>query len=236
MNSIFCEFINKEEAYLDFIELKTNVRTQVGNGPARALRREGKIPAVLYGPDTEPVLLSVAVNDLEQILKKSKAAQVLLNVLIQNGETSTKSAMIKELQTHPISRDFLHVDLYEIALDRKITVKVPIAIKGKPIGVEEGGVLQTVRRELEVSCLPFAIPEVIEIDVTDLDIGDSIHVGKLSVGEDIELMDDDHFTVVTVLTPKVEEVEVEELEEEEEGEEPGAEDEAAEAPGAGDAE
>jgi len=213
---------------LDFIELKTNVRTQVGNGPARALRREGKIPAVLYGPDTEPVLLSVAVNDLEQILKKSKAAQVLLNVLIQNGETSTKSAMIKELQTHPISRDFLHIDLYEIALDRKITVKVPIAIKGKSIGVEEGGVLQTVRRELEVLCLPFAIPEVIEIDVTDLDIGDSIHVGKLSVGEDIELMDDDHFTVVTVLTPKVEEVEVEELEEEEEGEEPGEEDEAAE--------
>lgn len=221
---------------MDFIELKTNVRTQVGNGPARALRREGKIPAVLYGPDTEPVLLSVAVNDLEQILKKSKAAQVLLNVLIQNGETSTKSAMIKELQTHPISRDFLHIDLYEIALDRKITVKIPIAIKGTPIGVEEGGVLQTVRRELEVLCLPFAIPEVIEIDVTDLDIGDSIHVGKLSVGEDIELMDDDHFTVVTVLTPKVEEVEVEELEEEEEGEEPGAEDEAAEAPGAGDAE
>ena len=221
---------------MDFIELKTNVRTQVGNGPARALRREGKIPAVLYGPDTEPVLLSVAVNDLEQILKKSKAAQVLLNVLIQNGETSTKSAMIKELQTHPISRDFLHIDLYEIALDRKITVKIPIAIKGTPIGVEEGGVLQTVRRELEVLCLPFAIPEVIEIDVTDLDIGDSIHVGKLSVGEDIELMDDDHFTVVTVLTPKVEEVEVEELEEEEEGEEPGAEDETAEAPDAGDAE
>jgi large subunit ribosomal protein L25 len=226
----------KEEAYLDFVELKTNIRTQVGNGPARALRREGKIPAVLYGPDTEPVLLAVAVNDLEQVLKKSKAAQVLLNVLIQNGETSTKSAMIKELQTHPVSRDFLHVDLYEIALDRKITVKVPIAIKGKSIGVEEGGVLQTVRRELEVACLPFEIPEVIEIDVTDLDIGDSIHVGKLSIEGDIELMDDDHFTVVTVLSPKVEEVEVEELEDEEEVEEPDAEDEAAKAPDAGDAE
>jgi large subunit ribosomal protein L25 len=221
---------------LDFVELKTNMRTKVGNGPARALRREGKIPAVLYGPDTEPVLLAVAVNDLEQILKKSKAAQVLLNVLIQNGETSTKSAMIKELQTHPVSRDFLHLDLYEIALDRKITVKIPIAIKGKPIGVENGGVLQIVRRELEVSCLPFAIPELIEIDVTDLDIGDSIHVGKLSIGGDVELMDDDHFTVVTVLTPKVEEVEVEELEDEEEVEEPDAEGEDAKAPDAGDAE
>ena len=96
--------------------------------------------------------------------------------------------------------------------------------------------MQTVRRELEVSCLPFAIPELIEIDVTDLDIGDSIHVGKLSIGGDVELMDDDHFTVVTVLTPKVEEVEVEELEDEEEGEEPDAEGEAAKEPDAGDAE
>ncbi len=221
---------------MDFIELKTNIRTQVGNGPARALRRQGKIPAVLYGPDMEPVLLSVAVNDLEQVLKKSKAGQVLLNVLIQNGETSTKSAMIKELQAHPVSRNLLHVDFYEIALDRKITVKVPVAIKGKAIGVENGGILQIVRRELEVSCLPFELPESIDIDVTDLDIGDSIHAGKIAMEGDIELMDDDHFTVVTLLSPKVEEVEVEELEDEEEGEEPDAEDEAAEAPDAGDAE
>ncbi len=221
---------------MDFVELKTNIRTQVGNGPARALRRQGKIPAVLYGPGTEPVLLAVAVNDLEKVLKKSKAAQVLLKVLIQNGETSTKSAMIKELQTHPLSRDFLHLDLYEIALDRKITVKIPIAVKGKSIGVEEGGVLQIIRRELEVSCLPFAIPEVIDIDVSDLDIGDSIHVGQLSVEEGIELMDDDHFTVVTVLSPKVEEAEVEELEDEEEGVEPDAKGAATKASDAGDAE
>ncbi len=221
---------------MDFVELKTNIRTQVGNGPARALRRQGKMPAVLYGSDTEPILLSVVVNDLEQVLKKSKVGRVILSVVIQNGETSTKSAMIKELQTHPVSRDFLHVDFYEIVLDRKITVKVPIAIKGKSIGVENGGVLQIVRRAMEVSCLPFEIPESIDIDVTDLDIGDSIHAGKIVIEGDIELMDDDHFTVVTILSPKIEEVEVEELEDEEEGEEPDAEDEAAEAPDAGDAE
>lgn len=221
---------------MDFVELKTNIRTQIGNGPARALRRRGKIPAVLYGSDMEPILLSVAVNDLEQVLKKSKVSQVLLSVVIQNGETSTKSAMIKELQTHPVSRDFLHVDFYEIALDRKITVKVPIAIKGKAIGVENGGILQIARRALEVSCLPFELPESIAIDVTDLDIGDSIHAGQIVIEGDIELMDDDHFTVVTILSPKIEEVEVEELVEEEEAEEPGAEDGAAEAPDAGDAE
>ncbi|MBU0986036.1 MAG: 50S ribosomal protein L25/general stress protein Ctc [Proteobacteria bacterium] len=197
---------------MNFIELKTDIRTTVGNGPARALRRKGHIPAVLYGPGTEPVLLSVSINDIEQALKKSRVGQVLLNLVIRNGETSTRSAMIKEYQTHPVSRNLLHIDFYEIAMDRKIRTEIPISIKGKAKGVEDGGMLQIIRRELEVSCLPNAIPEVIEIDITELDIGDSIHVGDISLGDDIELLDDPHFTVVTILTPKLEELEGEEEE------------------------
>ena len=200
---------------MNFVELKANIRTTSGNGPARALRRSGRIPAVLYGPDTESVLLSVVINDLEQVLKKTKAGQVLLNLVIQNGEASTRSAMIKELQTHPVSRNFLHVDFYEIALDRKIRVKIPVSIKGKAKGVEDGGMLQIIRRELEVLCLPFNIPELIEIDITNLDIGDSIHVSDVSLAEGIEFLDDDHFTVVTILSPKIEAVAAEELELEE---------------------
>lgn len=197
---------------MNFVELKANIRTTSGNGPARALRRSGRIPGVLYGPDTESVLLSVVINDLEQVLKKSKVGQVLLNLVIQNGEASTRSAMIKELQTHPVSRNFLHVDFYEIALDRKIRVKIPVSIIGKAKGVEDGGMLQIIRRELEVLCLPFNIPELIEIDITNLDIGDSIHVGDVSLAEGIEFLDDDHFTVVTMLSPKIEAVAAEELE------------------------
>jgi len=202
---------------LEFLELKVNKRKSVGNGPARALRRQKQTPAVLYGPQTESILLSVNNVDLEQAIKKSKGGQVFINLMIQNGKAVSHYAMIKELQTHPVSGGFLHVDFYEIALERKIKVKVPVVAKGKSKGVELGGVLQVVRRDLEVSCLPAQIPDAIEIDITDLDIGDSVHVEEIHLEGEIEIEADVNFTVVTVLSPKVEEEE-EEVEEEAEAE------------------
>lgn len=215
---------------MELIELKANIRTKVGNGPARALRREGKIPAVLYGPETDSILLSVGISDIESALKKSKIGQVLLSLVIQNGETMTCPVMIKELQIHPVSNNYLHVDFYEINMDRKIRTKVPVVTKGKSKGVEVGGMLQVIRRELEVLCLPMEVPEVIELDITELEIGDSIHVNEISLKGDIEISSDVNFTVVTVLSPTKIEEEVTEEEEEllEEGEAPEeeAEDEA----------
>lgn len=212
---------------MEQIDLKAQIRKTVGNGPARTLRREGKVPAVLYGPKTEPVLLSIDSKDFEQILKNASVGSVLLNLQIQNGKTFTRSAMIKELQTHPVSGSFLHVDFYEIDMQKKITAKVQVVAKGHSVGVEVGGLLQYVRRELEVLCLPTAIPEAIEVDITDLDIGDSIHVEDISLSGDVEIPADSNFTVVTVLAPKVEEEPVEE-EELEEGEELAEGEEAAE--------
>jgi len=216
-------------------ELKSKIRTTIGNGPARVLRRDGKVPAVLYGSKTEPVLLSVDVKDIEQILKSGNVGQVLLNLVIQNGQETTRPAMIKELQAHPVSGEFLHIDFYEIDLERKIRVGVPIVTTGNPIGVEMGGLLQIVRREIEVLCLPTQIPESIEVDVTDLDVGDSIHVEEIQVEGDAEIPADVNFTVITLLAPKVEaepEEEEEELDEEAaeaEGEEGADEKEAPEA-------
>jgi large subunit ribosomal protein L25 len=212
---------------LELIELKTNIRTTTGNGPARRLRQKGLIPAVLYGPGTDSVLLSVNISDIDRILKKGRIGQVLLNLVIpNNGETSTKTVMVKELQLHPVSRNFLHIDFYEVAMDRKIMVNVPVTTTGKAKGVEIGGILQIIRRELEVQCLPLDVPESIEIDITDLDIGDSIHVGDISRQSKVEFLDDENFTVVTIVSPKIEEEKpVEEAEEEgeaviaEEGEE-----------------
>ena len=214
---------------MEQLELKTKIRKTIGNGPARALRREGKIPAVLYGPKTEPILLSVNIKDIEQIVKQGSVGQALLNLHIQNGEKITKTAMVKELQRHPVSGKYLHIDFYEIDMQRKINVMVPVVVKGQSIGVELGGILQIVRRELEVFCLPSAIPGAIEVDITELDVGDSIHVQEIQLPEDVELPEDVDFTVITILAPKVEEVvEEEELEEEEEAiEEEGAEGEAA---------
>jgi large subunit ribosomal protein L25 len=180
------------------------------------------MPAVLYGPNTEPILLSVNIKELEQTLKKGNVGSIIFNLVIQNGKKITKPAMIKELQSHPVSGNYLHVDFYEIDMKRQINVMIPVVAKGKAKGVELGGLLQVVRRELEVFCLPGDIPQSIEIDISDLDIGDAIHVEDLKIGDNIEFAAEGNVTVVTVLSPKMEAVEeeeeAEEAEEEEEGE------------------
>ena len=192
------------------------------------MRREGRIPAVLYGRRTDPMLLSVSTHDLETVLKKSAGGQALLNLMIQNGETTKKTAMIKELQTHPVSRNFLHVDFYEIDMKRKIRVKVPVIAVGKSKGVEDGGTLQLVRRDLEVLCLPLEIPEAFEVDISELGIGDSVHVNEIRLDDNIEIPEAEevNFTVLTVVSPKAEEEVEAEVEEEvaegEEGEEAAA--------------
>jgi large subunit ribosomal protein L25 len=213
---------------LEKLDLQASVRETVGNGPARVLRQAGRIPAILYGRNTEPVLLSVDSKELEQILGKGSFGQFILNLVIQNGKKVTKAAMIKELQTHPVSGQLIHIDFYEIDMKRQIKVMVPVVTTGKSIGVEEGGMLNIVRRELEVFCLPGDIPESFEIDISEMTIGDSVHIEDIPLGDNVEVAADVNYTVVTVLSPKVEEEEVPEEDEEglEEGEE-GAEGEAA---------
>lgn len=189
---------------MEIIELKANVRSTVGNGPARVLRRDGKIPAILYGPKTKPILLHVRAHDLELALKKGKIGQSLFNLTVENGDSFSKTVMIRELQTQPLTRALLHADFYEIAMDRKTTVSVPVVVVGKAKGVELGGLLQVIRREITVSCLPSNIPDVIKIDISKLGIGDSLHARDIPLGEGIEIESDVNFTVVTVLSPKIE--------------------------------
>ena len=215
---------------MEQIDLKAQVRIKTGKGPARALRRDGRIPAILYGQKADSIMLSIDFKEFELIVKKANIGSVLLNLQIKNGKTITRPAMIKELQTNPVTGAFLHVDFYEIDMQSKITVSVPVVTRGTCEGVEQGGHLQIVRRELELFCLPTAIPEAIEVDITDLNIGDSIHVQEIALPGDVELTEEIDFTVITVLAPKVEEevVEEEELEEgEEAAEAEGAEGEAA---------
>ncbi len=197
--------ITKEENLLELLKIKAKLRESAGNGPARVLRRMGEIPAVIYGPGKDTNLLSITIKDLEDILKKAKVGQAILNIEIQNGALHTRTAMIKELQIHPVSRELLHVDFYEISMDRKIKVKIPVVTKGIAKGIDFGGMLQIIKREIEILCLPVGIPESIEIDITDLNIGDSIHVNDLVLPQGVEIPDDVNYTIVTVLTTKSEE-------------------------------
>jgi large subunit ribosomal protein L25 len=208
---------------LELIELKTNTRTTTGKGSSRALRREKRIPAILYGSKTEPILLSLEQALLEKVFKTS-STHALIHLIIDDDASNKKTVMIKELQTHPVSRTFLHLDFYEIDMTKKVHVNVPVVTTGKSAGVEFGGIIQIVRRELEILCLPSNIPAAIEIDISMLGIGDSIHVDEISLPEGVEIPENVNFTMITVLTPKVEE----EPAEEEEEEEIGAEEEEAE--------
>jgi large subunit ribosomal protein L25 len=201
---------------LEQINLNARIRKVTGNNPARSLRREGRIPAVLYGPKTKPILLSVDSKEFEQVVKKSTIGSVLLNLMIQNGNTESRPAMVKELQTHPVTQRFLHVDFYEVDMQRKIKVMVPVVVRGKAKGVEEGGLLQIAHREIEVLCLPTEIPESFEVDVSDLDIGDAIHLEDIQAVGNIEIVAEANVTVVSVLAPKVEVEAVEEIAEGEE--------------------
>jgi large subunit ribosomal protein L25 len=188
---------------LEIMNLKANLRERVGNGPARVLRREGRVPAILYGPKTDPVKLAIDKLDLEPIFKSGAVAQKLLKLDIE-GTGGGRNVMIKEMQRHPVSHHLLHLDLYEVSMDQKLKVMVPVATTGKCIGVEMGGMLQIIRRELEVLCLPDRVPANITIDVTNLDVGDSIHVEDLQLDENIEVSAEVNFTILTILSTKAE--------------------------------
>jgi large subunit ribosomal protein L25 len=198
---------------LEIMTLKASQREAVGNGPSRVLRRDGKIPAILYGPKTEPVKLAVEKINLDPIFKGGAAAQKLITLEI-DGMDGSRNVMIKELQRHPVSHNLLHLDFYEVSMDQKIRVMVPVTTTGKSKGVEMGGMLQIIRRELEVLCLPDQIPETITIDVSDLDVGDSFHVQELQLEGNIEIPAEVNFTILTILSTKGETAEVEGEEEE----------------------
>ena len=166
---------------MELYELKADIRVKTGKGTARSLRREEKIPAILYGPKTEPVKLSVTAKSIENAFKQSELSQVLVNLTVLNkdGKEERKCpAMIKEVHVSPLSNELLHTDFLEIDLNKKVRVMIPVEPVGKAKGVELGGLLQVIRRELEVLCMPLETPESIKVDVSGLDIGDSIHVER----------------------------------------------------------
>jgi large subunit ribosomal protein L25 len=217
----------REEKLLETVALKAHTRETRGKGAARVLRREGRIPAVLYGRETAATPISVELRALETILREG-TGNVFIDVNIEEeAGAEPHTVMIKEMEVHPTQRNILHADFYEVDMKRKIRVDVPVVTEGVPAGVEEGGILQVIRRELEVWCLPNKIPQEIVIDVSGLGIGDSIHIEEVPADEGVEYPHDVDFTVVAVASPTMEEEEEEEVEGAEEGELEGEEEEGA---------
>ncbi len=212
------------------VSLNAQLREQKGKGAARKLRRDKRIPAIFYGSESNPMMLAVESRELERIVDQSYSDSFILDLRVTSDKgTETKKAMLKELQVDPAKGSYLHADFYEISMEREITLGIPIQLINTPVGVSNGGILQQIRRELTVSCLPDSIVDSLEVDVSELDIGDSLHIDDIPLPEGIQTMEEGHLTIAVVSAPAVEEEEeVEEALEEEMAEEAESGEETAE--------
>jgi len=197
--------------------LGVELRDGRGKGGARKLRAAGRIPGICYRRNAESIAVSIDPNELDRLIRKASSG---INTLIDlkvagGGDFDGRQVLIKELQRDPISGAYLHADLYAIDLKQTIHISIPIQLKGSPIGVTlGGGILDHATRELDVECLPDAIPEEFAIDVSELEVGQSLHVRDIKVLEGVEILNDPDVSIVSVVAPAVVEEEVPEEEEE----------------------
>jgi large subunit ribosomal protein L25 len=205
------------------MELNARIRTETGKGPARRLRSVGRLPAIFYGPEINPIMLSIDYPQLRRIIEGRSAENIILDLTIDSdGESQSKKVMIKEIQRDPVTRDYLHIDLIEIAMGKEIEVDIPVHLINTPVGVREGGILEHIRRRLRVLCMPKDMVDKIDVDVSDLDIGQSVHIGDVSLPPGLRSTEDESLPIAIVVAP-ITTAEEEEVVEEEEVEEPESE-------------
>ena len=211
--------------------LTAEIREGIGKQKAKKLRAKGLIPAIFYGPRSQTIPLVIDSKELGKALQTEAGENVLIDLDIRKGtQSDRKVVMLKDIQIDHLQRKTLHTDFYEVAMDEMVIVEVPVHLMGKPEGTKMGGILEQVRRVIQIECFPGDIPKSIDIDVSPLKIGDSIHVQDIKV-EKAKIISDTNFTIATVVPPVVEEkvveavapeaaegVEVKEKEEEEEKE------------------
>lgn len=185
------------------VELTAVTRNRSGKGAARSLRRTDMVPAILYGPKTPSISLSVEARRLKKLLRDMGGESRLLHLSIEeNNKQVMRQVIIREIQVHPARRRFLHVDFYEVPLDHAIEVEVPVELVGESLGVKKGGTLNLIRRMLSVRCLPAEIPERIQVDVTAMDLGSSIHVADLLDKVSFQIIEDANASVVNISAPE----------------------------------
>jgi len=205
--------------------IEAELRTKTGKGAARQIRRSGLIPGVVYGRGNDPRAIKVDPQNIEKLLLSNAIFD--LTFVGEDGKEDEAVVIIKDYQKDIIKRNLLHVDFQFISMDEKITVSVPMHLEGEAAGVRDGGVLQQLLREIEIDALPAEIPEEITIDISELEVGESLSVADLELPEGIDLVTGSDEVIVTVVTP-TELIEEDEEEEEEEFLEPeviGEEDE-----------
>ena len=201
---------------MEQLKMDTKFRKKMSKGELKRLREKGYTPGIFYGREEENIPLLVETSTLIRIARKARETNVFIDLTIdKDGEILKKTCLLKDVDYHPLKRIPVHFDIYSVKEGEEIEIEVPVVIKGTPIGVKKGGLLQLIRRELTVRCLPKYMPEKIEIDVTELDIYDSVHIEDIKI-ENVKFIYDTNFTIVTVVPPEKEKEETEEETEESE--------------------
>ena len=187
------------------VKLKAQKRTVLGRNAIKKIKSEGQVPGVIYGSQAEPMALQVDGRALTNVLAHASSEHVLVELEIADGSQSTsRLALIQEVQHHPLKRQLLHVDFHAVSATEKITSEVPIEAVGEPLGVRTfGGLLEYSLRLLEVECFPQDLPDIVRIDVTNLNIGESLHVRDIPLPSGVEALTDGDLTVVSVVASRV---------------------------------
>ncbi len=206
---------------MEHLQLEVRKREESGTRVCRRIRRAGLVPAVVYGLEQEPLPVEVSEGDIGSA-RRAGGEHLVIDLKISEGDGAERTVpvIIRDEQFHPVRGKLLHVDFYRVSMTRKITSEVPVETTGEPAGINFGGILEHAIRDVEVECFPDSLPENIEIDVSDLNIGDSLTVGDLRTPEGVEILTDPEQIVVSVMPPAAEEEEEEAAEEEEEAAEP----------------
>jgi large subunit ribosomal protein L25 len=184
-------------------ELEVKPREGTGKGVARKLRATGLIPAIFYGPKQKPVPLSVDPKALRQALHTKSGLNTLLALKSELAELNGRTVMLKEFQTHPLAGGFVHADLIEIDLNSPVRVQVPIQLTGHAAGVIQGGSLEQNLWQIEIESLPANIPDEVVVDVSSLEIGQSLHVKDVKLAEGVKILEDPEAPLATVFMPKL---------------------------------
>jgi large subunit ribosomal protein L25 len=189
---------------LETLEIRADARAIKNKRDAKRLLRSGKIPGVLYGPKMQAVALEFDQREFSHRIAGLEGSH-LVRLKSTATNLADKVALVKDMQYHPISGHVIHADLYEVDLTAKITVHVPLHFVGKAAGVVRGGILQPIVREIEVECLPLDIPEYFDVDVSALDIGDSVHIEDITMPEGVTVISEANLALVSLVPPSIEE-------------------------------
>jgi large subunit ribosomal protein L25 len=181
------------------ISLTASARQDTGKGAARRVRAKGMIPGIVYGPAITPINISVTEADLRTAMRAQSGG---ISIFDLDVEGLKQKVLLRDVQRDPVTSHVVHIDFHAISMDKPISISVPINFIGTPIGLKEGGIQQVTMRELDISCLPTNIPEHVEVDVSNLAIGDSIHVRDMQI-PNVEILVEGRRTVVVISSPTV---------------------------------